>query len=250
MMGLSLSRHRWRCWPRSSRSSPRPADLRDDPGDADHAAPAVRLRHQHRSRAICRRRCWCRTRARFARADRSRRSHNSGYFDIVAPAANAGRARPADASAARSSSRVTIPGDFTRRVVRGDTPQILVEADATDPVGRPAARPRRWPRCRNRRWQHDLVGPLAAAAPRAAAVRGGRPPPLQSRGHHRLQHRARACSAIILTMTLVMMTALGVTRETRARHHGDPARHAGAADRGDGRQARALRRRRARSRRR
>ena len=29
---------------------------------------------------------------------------------------------------------ITIPGDFTRRVVRGDKPQILVEADASDPA--------------------------------------------------------------------------------------------------------------------
>jgi len=29
---------------------------------------------------------------------------------------------------------ITIPGDFTRRVVRGDDAQILVEADATDPT--------------------------------------------------------------------------------------------------------------------
>jgi len=29
---------------------------------------------------------------------------------------------------------ITIPGDFTRRVVRQDQPQILVEADASDPA--------------------------------------------------------------------------------------------------------------------
>ena len=29
---------------------------------------------------------------------------------------------------------ITIPGDFTRRVVRRDKPQILVEADASDPA--------------------------------------------------------------------------------------------------------------------
>src|SRR5205823_13522772 len=29
---------------------------------------------------------------------------------------------------------ITIPGDFTRRVVRRDQPQILVEADASDPA--------------------------------------------------------------------------------------------------------------------
>ena len=46
---------------------------------------------------------------------------------------------------------ITIPGDFTRRVVRRDKPQILVEADASDPAatgprrrrsGRPSGRRR------------------------------------------------------------------------------------------------------------
>ena len=34
---------------------------------------------------------------------------------------------------------ITIPGDFTRRVVRRDKPQILVEADASDPAATGAA---------------------------------------------------------------------------------------------------------------
>ena len=54
------------------------------------------------------------------------------------------RHRPPGALARPSSTRlvrtgevqfaITIPGDFTRRVVRGDRAQILVEADATDPT--------------------------------------------------------------------------------------------------------------------
>ena len=89
---------------------------------------------------------------------------------------------------------VTIPENFDRKLVRGERPVLLVEADATDPAGdrqrglgpRPggvlvaAARPERRAR---------------AAQGRSAAARDARAPALQPRGHHRLQHRARACSA-------------------------------------------------------
>ena len=29
---------------------------------------------------------------------------------------------------------ITIPGEFTRKLIRGENPQIAVEADATDPA--------------------------------------------------------------------------------------------------------------------
>ena len=58
---------------------------------------------------------------------------NSGYFRIVAEAASP---EDLDRAIARGEAQfaLTIPADFTRRVVRGDGAQILVEADATDPV--------------------------------------------------------------------------------------------------------------------
>src|SRR3546814_7413135 len=58
---------------------------------------------------------------------------NSGYFEIVAQART-----PAELDdlvrKGEVQFAVTIPGDFTRRVVRGDEAQILVEAAATDPA--------------------------------------------------------------------------------------------------------------------
>ena len=103
-------------------------------GDADHAAAAVRLCDQHRSASICRPRCWSRTRATLAALGRSSALEQQRLFRHR----RHGRARPAelDALIARGEVQfaITIPGDFTRRVVRGDKPQILVEADATDPA--------------------------------------------------------------------------------------------------------------------
>ena len=62
---------------------------------------------------------------------------------------------------------VTIPSDFTRRLVRGERAQILIDADATDPMAaanplaaaEPGHRRRRWPATSSAR------SPACAAAP-------------------------------------------------------------------------------------
>jgi ABC-2 type transport system permease protein len=103
-----------------------------------------------------------------------------------------------------------IPPDFSRRVVRGDRAQLLVEADASDPgatggaVSALAALPAEALR-------HDLVGPLAPA---------GAKPPFEVVVHRRYNPEivtayniVPGLLGVILSMTLVMMTSLGVTRE-------------------------------------
>jgi ABC-2 type transport system permease protein len=107
---------------------------------------------------------------------------------------------------------ITIPGDFTRRVVRRDKPQILVEADASDPAatGSAVAALSSLP---NEGLKHDLKGPLASAAPA--------PPPFEVVIQRRYNPEnitsyniVPGLVATILTMTLVMMTSLAMTRET------------------------------------
>jgi ABC-2 type transport system permease protein len=108
---------------------------------------------------------------------------------------------------------ITIPGDFTRRVVRGDHAQILVEADASDPAatGGAVAALASLPA---QALVHDLKGPLASAAPPA------NPPPFEVVVQRRYNPESitsynivPGLVATILTMTLVMMTALAMTRE-------------------------------------
>ena len=106
---------------------------------------------------------------------------------------------------------ITIPGDFTRRVVRRDDAQILVEADASDPAatGSAVAALASLP---TEGLKHDLKGALA-------------PAPVEQPFEVVIQRRYNPESitsynivpglvATILTMTLVMMTALAMTRET------------------------------------
>ena len=136
---------------------------------------------------------------------------NSGYFDFVAQARS-----PAELDTLLRSGQaqfaVTIPGDFSRRVARGEQAQILVEADATDPsatggaVAALAALPAQ-------ALANDLKGALAARGQAAA--------PFEVVVHRRYNPEAvtsynivPGLLGIILSMTLVMMTSMSVTRET------------------------------------
>jgi ABC-2 type transport system permease protein len=135
---------------------------------------------------------------------------NSGYLDIVEEATTPEQLDEAIARG-RVQFALTIPADFTRRVVRGDKAQILVEADASDPsatgaaVAALAALPQE-------ALKRELVG---AVAPRA-----GPAPPFEVVVHRRYNPEAITAYnivpgllGVILSLTLVMMTALGVTRE-------------------------------------
>ena len=107
---------------------------------------------------------------------------------------------------------ITIPGDFTRRVVRHDDPQLLVEADASDPTatGAAVAALSQLPQYA---LMHDLKGPLAtppATGPPFEVVVQRRYNPESITSYNIVP----GLLATILTLTLVMMTALAVTRET------------------------------------
>jgi len=134
---------------------------------------------------------------------------NSDYFDIVRLART-----PAEASALLDRGDVafsiTIPPDFTRKLVRGERPQLLIEADASDPsaasnalatistLGATAL-------------AHDLVGLLAARAEQ---------PPFDTIIQRRYNPEGITAYnivpgllGVILTMTMVMITSVAMTRE-------------------------------------
>ncbi len=113
------------------------------------------------------------------------------------------------------SLALTIPPDFSQRVLKGDRAQILAEVDATDPVsaGGVSAAVAALPSTALRQ---ELKG---AAAPRGGQA--GQPNAPFEVIVHRLYNPEGITSfnivpgllAIILSMTLVMMTAMAVTRE-------------------------------------
>jgi ABC-2 type transport system permease protein len=135
---------------------------------------------------------------------------NTGYFRITHPAANAAEA---DELMARGDVQfiVTIPPDFAQRLVRGEHPALLVSADATDPSASGNAIAALDDAARAA-LQHDATGALHRLAPADAAF--------EIRVHRRYNPEGLSRVNIvpgligtILTMTMVMLTGLAMTRE-------------------------------------
>jgi len=106
---------------------------------------------------------------------------------------------------------INIPPDFSRQVARGDRPALLVEADATDPAATSGALGALSVLAGDA-LSRDLSGPLAGLQ--------GSPPPFELRLHRRYNQEAETqynvvpgLMGVVLTMTMVLMTALAVTRE-------------------------------------
>jgi ABC-2 type transport system permease protein len=102
---------------------------------------------------------------------------------------------------------IEIPANFERAVRRGDTPALLVAADATDPVASGSA--------------VAALGQLVATAlQHDRAVPDGGAAPFEIRAHSRYNPAGTTAFNIvpglvgtILTMTMLIFTALSVTRE-------------------------------------
>ena len=134
----------------------------------------------------------------------------SEYFRIVGelPNEEAGRQALAQGTA---QFVVSIPADFTRKLLRGERPSILLEADASDPTatGAALAASSQLVAVVERK---DLIGPFAAVT--------GKPPAFDVEVHRLYNPESitqynivPGLMGVILTMTLVMMTGLAITRE-------------------------------------
>ena len=134
----------------------------------------------------------------------------TGYYKFDYPQATAGGA-DALMEQGKVSFIVTIPSDFGARVERGDNPQILIEADATDPSVASGA--------------ISTLGTVAAQAllherraeAQAAEEASSR---LQVVVHRRYNPEGitqynivPGLLGVILQMTMVMMTSIALTRE-------------------------------------
>jgi ABC-2 type transport system permease protein len=106
---------------------------------------------------------------------------------------------------------VNIPDDFTRRVLRGERPTVLVEADATDPAATgPAVAALR--ALADTALNRDLTGPLA----HLRGVPG--PVDVEVHAHYNPENITQynvvpGLMGVVLTMTMVIITGLAITRE-------------------------------------
>jgi ABC-2 type transport system permease protein len=107
---------------------------------------------------------------------------------------------------------VTIPAGFSRALVRGERPALLVEADATDPAATSNAIAA-LRRIGETALDRELVGPLAslagASAPFEVVVH-----PMYNPEAITQYNIVPGLMGVILTMTMVLMTGLAITRET------------------------------------
>ena len=134
----------------------------------------------------------------------------SGYFDVIGELPDEKTARAA-LSRGQVQFVLNIPPDFTRRLLRGERPTLLLEADATDPAAtaNALAAAIQLPQSVT---QKDLIGPLATF--------GGGQAPFQLQLHRLYNPEGitqyniiPGLMGVILSLTLVMMTGLAITRE-------------------------------------
>ncbi|MBI3676878.1 MAG: ABC transporter permease [Proteobacteria bacterium] len=135
---------------------------------------------------------------------------NSSYFRIVEETNS-----PAHARELLQKGDVTfvveIPVNFTRDIVRGSSPSIVIESDATDPSAGAYALAA-FNGLSQTALRDDLKGPLAGR------VQG--PPPFQTVSHLLYNPESNTqynivpgLLGVILTMTMTLITSMAVTRE-------------------------------------
>jgi ABC-2 type transport system permease protein len=135
---------------------------------------------------------------------------NSTYFDFTREVKTEAEGRE---MLARGEVQfvINIPQNFNRDVLRGTRPAILIEADATDPAATGNALGA-LPAFLDTAMRNDLQGALSYLAPT--------PGPVESRVHALYNPEGLTelnivpgLLGVVLTMTMVMITALAITRE-------------------------------------
>ena len=136
--------------------------------------------------------------------------HNSSYFDITREAKNEAEIQRLLAQGTVQFA-VDIPVDFSRKLLRGERPDLLLEADATDPaaVGYAIAAINL---LTTTVLDRDLTGSLAKLR--------GTPPPVNLVVHQHYNPEnitqyniVPGLMGVMLTMTMIIITALAITRE-------------------------------------
>jgi ABC-2 type transport system permease protein len=135
---------------------------------------------------------------------------NSGYFRVVRQVASEAEAER-ELAIGTVQFVLTIPENFSRKLVRGERPVLLLEADASDPAATSNALSA-LQTLNQTALARDLAGSLAPLRSQS--------PAFEVRVHRRYnpegitQHNiVPGLMGVVLTMTMIMMTALAMTRE-------------------------------------
>ena len=135
---------------------------------------------------------------------------NSSYFKIVGTLPNEAAGREALARG-KVLFVVNIPAGFTRQLLRGERPSLLIEADATDPTATGSALAAVSGIAQSV-IDREIVGPLATLH--------GSPAPFSVTVHQLYNPDnitqyfvVPGLTGMVLTLTMVLMTGLAITRE-------------------------------------
>jgi ABC-2 type transport system permease protein len=134
----------------------------------------------------------------------------SGYFQVVHEAESEAETQRL-LQLGEVQFVVNIPVDFTRRLLRGERPTVLIEADASDPAATGPAL-NAVAQLANTVFNRDLPGPLA----HLQAQNG--PVDFRIHAHYNPENITQynvvpGLMGVALTMTMVVITALAITRE-------------------------------------
>ncbi len=134
---------------------------------------------------------------------------NTGYFTVTETASEAEAER--QLSEGHAQFAVVIPSDFSRKLIRGERPVVAIYGDASDPSTSGGA-VSALQQLANTALDVELRGTLSGLRAQA--------PPFEFRVHKRYNPEGITAynvvpglMGIILIMTLVMMTAMAMTRE-------------------------------------
>lgn len=135
---------------------------------------------------------------------------HSDYFQLVREAETEAEARRL-LELGEVQFVVNIPEDFSRRLLRGERPAVLIEADATDPAATGPALSALRSVAANV-LDRDLTGPLAPLRAKAGPV------DFRVHAHYNPENITQynvvpGLMGVVLTMTMVVITALAITRE-------------------------------------
>ncbi len=134
----------------------------------------------------------------------------SGYFELVREAQTEAETQEL-LRLGEVQFIINIPEDFSRRLLRGERPTVLIEADATDPAATgPAISAVR--ALTETVLNRDLTGPLTRLRAKSGPV------DFQLHAHYNPENITQynvvpGLMGVVLTMTMVVITALAITRE-------------------------------------
>jgi ABC-2 type transport system permease protein len=134
----------------------------------------------------------------------------SGYFTLVKETASEAETQEL-LQLGEVQFVINLPVDFSRKLLRGEQPTVLIEVDATDPAATgPAVAAVR--ALANTVLNRDLIGPLAGLRARSGPVE------FEIHAHYNPENITQynvvpGLMGVVLTMTMVIITALAITRE-------------------------------------